>query len=50
MTWLMLPFAAVDLWHAGLAALFAYAAASFFWAQSEVHARHRASPSGLASA
>jgi hypothetical protein len=37
MTWLLLPFAAFGLWHAGLAALFAYAAASFFWAQREVH-------------
>ena len=49
MTWLMLPFAAFGLWHVGLATLFAYAAASFFWAQSEVHA---ASPraTGLAPA
>jgi len=38
MIWLMLPFAAFGLWHVGLAVLFAYAAASFFWAQSEVHA------------
>ena len=38
MTWLLLPFAAFGLWHAGLAALFAYAAASFFWAQREAHA------------
>lgn len=37
MTWLMLPFAALGLWHAGLAFLFVYAAASFFWAQREVH-------------
>ena len=37
MIWLMLPFAVADLWAAGLATLFAYAAASFFWAQSEVH-------------
>jgi hypothetical protein len=37
MTWLMLPFAAFGLWHAGLAVLFAYAAASFFWAQHQVH-------------
>jgi hypothetical protein len=42
MIWLMLPFAVADLWAAGLATLFAYAAASFFWAQSEVHG---ASPS-----
>src|SRR5690606_4102815 len=39
MTWLMLPFAAFGLWHGGIAALFAYAAASFFWAQHEAHAR-----------
>jgi hypothetical protein len=45
MTWLLLPFAAFGLWHAGLAALFAYAAGSFFWAQREAHR-----PSGLASA
>ena len=37
MIWLMLPFALADLWAAGLATLFAYAAASFFWAQSDVH-------------
>lgn len=37
MTWLILPFAVFGLWHAGLALLFAYAAASFFWAQREVH-------------
>jgi hypothetical protein len=39
MTWLMLPFAIFGIWQAGLAALFAYAAASFFWAQRQVHAR-----------
>ncbi|MEA3030405.1 MAG: hypothetical protein QOG13_1730 [Sphingomonadales bacterium] len=38
MTWLMLPFAAFGLWQAGLGLLFAYAAASFFWAQREAHA------------
>jgi len=38
MTWLMLPFAASGYWQAGLAALFAYAAGSFFWAQREAHA------------
>ncbi|HET9427038.1 MAG TPA: hypothetical protein VFO69_01630 [Allosphingosinicella sp.] len=38
MAWLMLPFAIFGLWHAGLAALFAYAALSFFWAQRESHA------------
>ena len=37
MAWLMLPFAIFGLWHAGLAALFVYAAASFFWAQREAH-------------
>lgn len=37
MTWLMLPFAVFDLWHAGLALLFAYAAGSFFWAQNQAH-------------
>jgi hypothetical protein len=35
--WLMLPFAIFGAWQAGLAVLFAYAAASFFWAQREVH-------------
>ena len=35
--WLMLPFAALGQWQAGLAALFAYCGASFFWAQHEVH-------------
>jgi hypothetical protein len=38
MTWLILPFAAFGYWQAGLAALFAYAAGSFFWAQREAHA------------
>jgi hypothetical protein len=38
MTWLMLPFAVAGLWLGGLFALFAYAAASFFWAQRTVHA------------
>ena len=37
MIWLLLPFAAANAWAAGLAVLFAYAAGSFFWAQSEVH-------------
>jgi hypothetical protein len=36
MTWLILPFAVAGLWLAGLFALFAYAAASFFWAQRSV--------------
>jgi hypothetical protein len=42
MTWLMLPFAAFGYWPAGLAVLFAYAAASFFWAQREAHADRQA--------
>ena len=37
MAWLMLPFAIFGAWPAGLAALFAYAAASFFWAQHQAH-------------
>lgn len=37
MAWLMLPFAVAGLWQAGMASLFAYAAASFFWAQREAH-------------
>jgi hypothetical protein len=37
MAWLILPFAISDLWHAGLAFLFAYSAGSFFWAQREAH-------------
>lgn len=37
MSWLMLPFGAMSLWVAGLFALFAYAVASFFWAQRGVH-------------
>ena len=37
MTWLMLPFAGFGAWQAGLAALFAYAAGSFFWAQRQAH-------------
>ena len=49
MTWLMLPFAVFGLWHAGLAFLFAYAAASFFWAQREVHSRRPTAGSGLAA-
>jgi hypothetical protein len=40
MTWLLLPFALFGLWPAGFIFLFAYAAASFFWAQQQVHARH----------
>ena len=38
MSWAMLPFAATGYWVAGLAALAAYAAASFFWVQRHVHA------------
>jgi hypothetical protein len=38
LVWLMLPFAAFGLWYAGIAALCAYAATSFFWAQSQTHA------------
>jgi len=37
MIWIMLPFAVFGLWNAGLALLFAYAAASFFWAQRQAH-------------
>jgi hypothetical protein len=37
MIWLILPFAAFGYWAYGLAALFVYAAASFFWAQRQVH-------------
>jgi hypothetical protein len=37
MIWLMLPFAATGLWTAGLGLLAVYAAASFFWAQRQVH-------------
>lgn len=39
MAWLMLPFAAFGAWQTGVATLFAYAAASFFWAQQEAHRR-----------
>jgi hypothetical protein len=42
MTWLMLPFAAANLWATGLAALAFYAGASFFWAQRHAHAHARA--------
>ena len=37
MSWLMLPFAAANLWSTGLALLAAYAGASFFWAQRQAH-------------
>ncbi|HYD38645.1 MAG TPA: hypothetical protein VEA60_13595 [Allosphingosinicella sp.] len=38
MSWLMLPFAAANLWATGLTALAFYAGASFFWAQRHAHA------------
>jgi hypothetical protein len=38
MTWLILPFALLGMWLAGLFALFAYSVGSFFWAQRAVHA------------
>jgi hypothetical protein len=38
MSWLMLPFAAVNLWTTGLAMLAVYAGVSFFWAQRHAHA------------
>lgn len=41
MSWLMVPFALTGSWLAGLIALFAYSAGSFFWAQ---HAVHHAAP------
>jgi hypothetical protein len=44
MTWLMLPFAAVNLWGTGLALLAFYAGASFFWAQRHAHAPAAAAP------
>ena len=34
---LMLPFALIGRWGVGIAVLFTYAAASFFWAQYQVH-------------
>lgn len=37
MTWLILPFAIFGAWHAGMTALFAYAAGTFFWVQREAH-------------
>ena len=39
MVWLLVPFAVLGLWPAGFIFLAAYAAASFFWAQQQVHAR-----------
>ncbi len=44
MTWLMLPFAIFGAWHAGMAALFAYAAGTFFWVQREAHRKASAPP------
>jgi hypothetical protein len=38
MSWLMLPFAAANLWASGLTLLAVYAGASFFWAQRQAHA------------
>ena len=38
MSWLMLPFAAANLWGTGLTILAVYAGASFFWAQRHAHA------------
>ncbi len=40
MIWLLVPFAVFGLWPAGFIVLCAYAAASFFWAQQQVHSRH----------
>jgi hypothetical protein len=37
MAWLILPFAAVNLWGSGLTVLAFYAGASFFWAQRQAH-------------
>jgi hypothetical protein len=42
MTWLLVPFAIFGLWTAGFIFLCAYAAASFFWAQQQVHAERGA--------
>ena len=39
MTWAMVPFAVGGSWVAGLGALAAYAAGSFFWVQHKVHAK-----------
>ena len=38
MSWLILPFAAANLWGTGLTVLAFYAGASFFWAQRHAHA------------
>ena len=37
MSWVMLPFAAANLWATGLTLLAVYAGASFFWAQRHAH-------------
>ncbi len=37
LTWLLLPFAVTGLWGTGLTIIAGYAAASFFWAQRQVH-------------
>lgn len=44
MSWLMLPFAAANLWGTGLTLLAFYAGASFFWAQRHAHAPAPAPP------
>ena len=44
MSWLMLPFAAANLWGTGLTVLAFYAGASFFWAQRQAHAPAPAAP------
>jgi hypothetical protein len=49
MVWLLLPFAIFGVWPAGFVFLFVYAAASFFWAQQQVHATHGAPEDGQGS-
>jgi hypothetical protein len=44
MIWLYFPFALLGLWTAGLGALAAYAAGSFFWVQRQVHRDKPAPP------
>jgi hypothetical protein len=46
MTWLLLPFAIPGYWLAGVGALAAYAAASFFWAQNRIHVAPAAAAEG----
>jgi hypothetical protein len=41
MIWLMLPFALTGSWLGGLFGLTVYSAASFFWAQHQIHQRRR---------